>query len=198
MGFINTYVNGCIPPQNSFNYYYKSSCTASNPSGNVPGTKLSWIELSALWKVAYELLDSEFKALEAAIELGNGTTISSRASDVQTKLSDVVKEIERRSGLVTRGFLQNSDYTFTFGTSSTIVAATSNSSYSVGSSPQIRAEVIGAYLDSSVLYPGYRFSSSDKSTNAYIAGGVGGNVATNGCQDVPALVFRLAFNVVSS
>ena len=27
MGFINTYVNGCIPPQNSFNYYNNSSCS---------------------------------------------------------------------------------------------------------------------------------------------------------------------------
>lgn len=27
MGFINTYVNGCIPPQNSFNYFNNSSCS---------------------------------------------------------------------------------------------------------------------------------------------------------------------------
>jgi hypothetical protein len=27
MGFIDTYVNGCIPPLNSFNYYNNSSCS---------------------------------------------------------------------------------------------------------------------------------------------------------------------------
>ena len=198
MGFINTYVNGCIPPQNSFNYY-NSNCTPGNPTGLVPGSSsVSYQQLTAYWTQAYALLESNIDALSAAIQSGSGTAISTKATSLQSKLTSVVSTIASESGLVVRGFVQASDYSFTYGTSSTTVAATSNSSYSVGSSPQVRAEVIEAFTDPSVLAPGYRFSSSDKSTNAYIAGGVGGTAASNGCQNVPILVFRLAFNIVSA
>lgn len=198
MGFINTYVNGCIPPQNSFNYY-NSNCAPGNPTGLVPGSStISWQTLTTYWYEAYALLESNINALSAAIKSGSGTSISTAATTLNKQLGTVVSLIASESGLVVRGFVQASDYTFTYGTSSVSVAATSNSAYSVGSSPQARAEVIGAYADSSIVYPGYRFSSSDKSLNAYIAGGVGGTAASNGCQNIPVLVFRLAFNIINA